>query len=492
MKSSTIVFLLAGFICRCPGQNVPAWETALHENLNLMADRLTATVKPWVVPDKVFRVEDFGAVADGQTVNSMAINRAIETCAGHGGGVVVFAKGDYVSGTIDLQSGVMLEVEAGARLVGSTNLADYPEHLARRRTRMDYVRHSLIFAEGCERIGLRGTGEIDGRGTPAHFPVQGQDKSGRTSLAGRPFLLRIIDCKEIVVDGIRLKDSAGWMQDYLNCENLLLQGVRVDNQANRNNDGIDIDGCSNVIVRHCFVNSEDDGLCFKGAGARPMENVLVENSQFYSACNAIKFGTDSQGDFRNVLVRNVEAGGPANEMRALVRRRAHSAVSWESVDGGTVENLLVTNLNIVRTDWQLFLRLGRRNHGLPDTPEPRAGVLRRVVFNGITGGDNGRCASVFSGIPSACIEDVVVRHAHWTVAGGGAKPPAGLVIPERESDYPDAPMFGRNIPAYGFWVRHARDVRFIDVVVTPEKPDARPFISSGGDTQNMTLEGAPL
>jgi polygalacturonase len=230
-RSALITIVLAVIISGCSTFPRAAWETRLHSNLNQMADQLTATLKPWCVPARVFRVEDFGAVADGRSINSQAINRAIETCAATGGGVVLFSKGDYVSGTIDLKSGVMLEVPAGARLLASTNLADYPDRVAQRRTVMDSnmdMRQSLIFAEGCERIGIRGAGEIDGRGTRENFP--GKQTIGPTP--GRPFLLRIIDCKQIVLDGITLKDSPCWMQNYLNCEDLILQNLKVESQVN--------------------------------------------------------------------------------------------------------------------------------------------------------------------------------------------------------------------------------------------------------------------
>jgi hypothetical protein len=490
-RSALIPIVLAGIVSGCSTCPRAAWETRLHSHLNQMADRLTATLKPWNVPDRVFRVENFGAVADGLSINSRAINLAIQTCATGGGGVVLFSKGDYVSGTIDLKSGVMLELAAGARILASTNLADYPERVARRRTVMDSnmdMRQSLIFAEGCERVGIRGAGEIDGRGTHENFP--GKQTIGPTP--GRPFVLRIIDCKQVVLDGITLKDSPCWMQNYLNCEGLILQNLKVESQVNWNNDGIDIDGCRNVIVRGCWVNSEDDGLCFKGASLRPMESVLVENCQFYSTCNALKFGTDSQGDFRNVLVRNVEVGGPAADMRAINRRRAISGISWEVVDGGTLENVLATNVRIVRADTPLFLRLGNRGRVLPEMPKPKPGILRRVIFQDIAGEDNGARGSIFSGIPSARIENVVVRDMRINMAGGGTNIPPTTIIPEKEASYPEAKMFGVQVPAYGFWVRHARDVRFVDVDVTATNSDARPCLSSGGDTENIQLEGKTL
>jgi hypothetical protein len=223
-----------------------------------------------------------------------------------------------------------------------------------------------------------------------------------------------------------------------------------------------------------------------------MENVLVENSRFYSTCNALKFGTDSQGDFRNVLVRNVEVGGPALNQRAIKRRRATSGVAWEVVDGGTLENVLATGVNIVRSDSPLFLRLGNRGRTLPEMPKPKVGILRHVVFEKITGDDNGSRGSLFTGIPSARIEDVIVRNMNLSMAGGGKQLPAGTTIPEKQSVYPDAKAFGKEIPAYGFWVRHASGVEFIDVRITPLKPDPRPCFLSGGDTENLTVDGKPL
>jgi len=205
-------------------------------------------------------------------------------------------------------------------------------------------RQSLIYAENCDRIGIRGAGVIDGRGTRENFP--GKNDIG--AMPNRPFLIRMVECRNIVIDGITLKDPASWTQNYLNCENLILQGVRVNSLSNWNNDAFDIDGCRNVIVRDCSSRSVDDGLCFKGAGLRTLENVLVENSEFRTPCNAIKFGTDSQGDFRNILIRNVTIGGtPAPALHKS--RVSISGISLQSVDGGTLENILVTGVRMDST-----------------------------------------------------------------------------------------------------------------------------------------------
>jgi polygalacturonase len=251
--------------CGPPSQ----WADQLVAELTTMADHLTQTLKPWPVPALVIRPESFGHVPGSTAVTTTAIQKAIDACAAAGGGTVLLSQGDYISGTLELRSGVMLEIGEHSRLVASTRLDDYPPHVARRPTVQDSnmgMNQSLIFAEGCSNIGICGKGQIYGRGTPDNFP--GSETIGQTP--GRPFVIRIIDCDHIVIRDVRLKDSPCWMQNYLNCEDLLIDGVDVNNQANFNNDGLDIDSCRRVIVRNTSIVSEDDTLCFKGAGQRPL------------------------------------------------------------------------------------------------------------------------------------------------------------------------------------------------------------------------------
>lgn len=117
------------------------------------------------------------------------------------------------------------------------------------------------------------------------------------------------------------------MENYLNCDRVLLERVTVRNQTNYNNDGIDIDGCRDVIIRNCDVESGDDACCFKGASERNTERVLIENCRLYSCCNALKVGTDTQGDFRDVLVRNCQIGGVEHDPSGLKHRCSDSGVS---------------------------------------------------------------------------------------------------------------------------------------------------------------------
>jgi len=466
-------------LAQCRGW--PEWAARLRTDLDAMARELTAHVGPWRGPARIVRPEESGVNDSAGESATRAIQAAIDAVARQGGGTVLLSKGDYVSGTLDLRSNVRLEIAAGARLLASLNLTDYPARTAAHPTVMDSnmgVTQSLIFAQGCENVSLAGSGLIDGRGSRDHFP--GSETVGATP--GRPFLIRMLDCKRVHIAGLHLRDAACWMQNYLNCEELLVEKLTVENQANFNNDGLDIDGCRRVVVRDCFINSEDDALCFKGASQRPMEDVLVENCHLYSTCNALKFGTDSQGDFRRVLVRNLEIGGPAAQMRSLNRRLADSGVSWEVVDGGTAENIVVTRVNIVRAQSPLFMRLGDRGRTRPGEPKPSPGRLRRVVFDGISGSDNGTRGSFFLGIPERRIEDVAIRDLRLGVGGSDSAAGGADSIGEMRADYPDTKMLGHIAPAYGLWTRHVQGLTLSHVKFSASAHDSRPELDTTQDT----------
>jgi hypothetical protein len=463
----------------CPDQ-LPDWAARLRADLEQMARELTGRLLPWHGSKRVLLPEGFGLGRDRKALATSAIQGAIDAAA-RGGGTVRLTRGDYISGTLDLRSNVRLEVAKGARLLASPELKDYPPRVAARPTVMDSnmgVTQSLLFAQGCHNISLCGEGVIDGLGTKQSFP--GSETVGATP--GRPFLIRVLDCQGVHVIGLHLRDAACWMQSYLNCEDLLIEHLRVENQANFNNDGLDIDGCRRVIIRGCDINSEDDALCFKGASQRPTEQVLVENCRLYSSTNGIKFGTDSQGDFRRILARNLEVGGPARGMRSLNPRRADSGVSWEVVDGGTAEDILASDIHIVRSESPLFLRLGDRGRVRPGESRPAPGHLRRIVFDRITGEDNGSRGSYFLGLPDRRIEDVVLQDVRLEVGAAEKPAPREDSIPEMRGDYPDAHMIGAVGPAYGLWARDVTRLTLSRVSFVPLSADPRPQLKMSRTT----------
>ncbi len=458
---------------------LPSWTVSLRTRLAQMAEELTRSLHGWQGSDLVITPEQCGYT--GELATSF-IQKAIDTAAVKGGGTVLLSRGDYVSGTLVLRSGIRLEVADGSRLLGSPHLTDYPEHIARRRTVQDTnmgMHQSLIFAEGCENVSICGHGEINGQGH--HFP--GEETAHGTP--GRPFLMRFLDCSNVHIKDITLKDAACWMQNYLHCENLLMEDIHVENQANYNNDGIDIDGCRNVIVRRCEVSSGDDALCFKGASQMNGENILVEDSLFLSSCNAIKFGTDSQGDFRNVLIRNCTVGGVSEEMRRIKHADSDSAFSWEAVDGGNVENIWVHHIHIVRAMSPFFLRLEKRGRVKPEDPVPPLSTMRHILFEDIDGEENGPRGSYFIGIPEKAIEEIALKNIHLHQRTSLKPVLSETDIPEMYGVYPDAHMIDDmgDAPAYGLWARHVHGLYLDHYEVLPTGSDLRPALVVETDVQ---------
>ncbi len=459
--------------------SVPDWYAPLKDRLHAMADTLTANLTGWQGSEEVFRPEDYGAVKGEKATE--AIQKAVDAAA-EKGGTVLLDGGDYVSGTIVLHSNVRLMVAEGSRLLASTDLADYPEHVAKRLTVQDTnmgMNQSLIFAEGCENICICGGGELNGQGTRANFP--GDETC--TGTPGRPFLMRIIDCKNVHVHDITLRSAACWMENYLNCDRVLLERVTVRNQTNYNNDGIDIDGCRDVIVRHCDIESGDDACCFKGASQRPTERVLIENNRLYSCCNAVKVGTDTQGDFRDVLVRSCQIGGVEFDPSGLKHRCSDSGVSLEMVDGGTLENFLIENVTIDRAWSPFFLRLEDRGRVKPGDPKPEAGNLRRIAVAHVRGGDNGPRGSYMIGIPEKAIEDVLFYDVRLEQHASEKPVLDENTIDEMRGIYPDAHMIDDmgDAPARGLWARHVHGLSLAGYDILPDKKDPRPYLVADQD-----------
>ncbi len=442
----------------CPAEEVPEWYRRLKEETDTLPFRIAEKLRPWQGSDAVITPEDCG-YAGGLATD--AIQEAIDRAAGCRG-TVLLKKGSYVSGTLVLKSNVCLRIEEGAYLTASPDLKDFPEHHAQRLTVQDTsmgMHQSLIFAENCENICLCGGGCIDGRGTQDRFP--GAETAQGTP--GRPFVIRMIDSRDITVRDLTLRDSPCWMQNYLNCDRLLIENIRVYNHANYNNDGVDIDGCRDVILRGCVIRSGDDACCFKGASQRPTERVLVDDCDLYSAWNALKIGTDTQGDFRYILARDLRIGGLEKDPSGLKHPYSDSGISVEMMDGGTVEDILMTGIRIDRAWSPLFMRLEDRGRVKPGDARPGPGTIRRIVIEDVTGDDCGPRGSYMIGIPEKPIGEVLLKDIDIR-----QKPSCRPLLREEDIGemrgvYPDAHMIDElgDAPAYALWARHVHGLRLI-------------------------------
>ena len=232
-----------------------------------------------------------------------------------------------------------LHLEAGATLLGSPNLADYPPTIPGLRSYADnYTERSLIYAENADRIALYGQGVIDGQGAAFKGPYK-----------ARPFLLRFVACRDVVMRDLTLQDSPMWVQHYLACEGVVIAGLTVRSRCNGNNDGIDIDGCTRVRIAHCDIRSGDDAIVLKSTLARPCRDVAVTNCILSSNCNAFKLGTESNGGFENITLSN-----------CTMHDTRLAGIALESVDGGTLDRVTIQNVVMDQVRCPLFIRLGNR------------------------------------------------------------------------------------------------------------------------------------
>ena len=227
----------------------------------LLSSCLFSTARDYVITD-------YGAKSDTTVLCTTALQQCIDRCSAEGGGRVVIPAGHYKTGTIILKSDVHLHLELGATLYGSTRLQDYRKvKSAYQSLRTHTETIQLIYADGVENVTIDGYGTIDGQGRV--FPKQSWNDEGIT----RPHLLRFIKSRNIVVKDITLKNSGCWMQHYLACDRLRIDGIKVTNRNNYNNDALDLDGCHDVIVTGMIADSDDDGITLKSTSPRLCEDV---------------------------------------------------------------------------------------------------------------------------------------------------------------------------------------------------------------------------
>lgn len=398
-------------------------------------------------------VVDSGAAGDGKTMNTAAIQSAIDACAQAGGGTVVFPPGVYLTGSFEIRSGVRLHLAAGAVIRGSTRLEDYPRHTAAFRSYTDnYTERCLIRAEKAIDIGIDGAGVIDGQGSAFSGPYK-----------VRPYLLRFVECKGVSIGGVRFENSPMWVQHYLACDDVLLANVTVRSRVNHNNDGIDIDSCQNVRIANCDISSGDDAICLKSTSARVCRDVVIHGCTASSACNAIKLGTESNGGFQNINISN-----------CVLYETRLAGIALEMVDGGALDNVVVSGITMREVKGPVFMRLGDRGRPFRDgDPKPKAGSFANVIVQGVQATGASRIGCSITGVPGAPVRRVRLQNVFIQFEGGGTVQDASREVEELAANYPEYQMF-KTLPSYGFFCRHAEDLSFDAVRLSYAAADRRP------------------
>lgn len=445
----------------------------------------------------VYDVTAFGATGDGKTLDTVAINRAIEECAAHGGGTVYFRAGNYLCYSIHLKSKVALYLDQGATMVaadpaaGSARGYDLAESNKPWEEYQDFGHNhwhnSLIWGEGLEGVSILGPGLIWGKGLSRGWPA-GRDVgpvAENPGVANKAIALK--NCRNVILRDFSILHGGHFGILATGVDNLTIDNLKIDT----NRDGMDIDCCRNVRVSNCSVNSPwDDAICLKSSFAlgyaRATEMVTITNCLVSGnfdegrmldgtwkrladdakvfRTGRIKFGTESNGGFKNITVSNCVFEGC-------------NGLAIESVDGALIEDVSITNITMRDVyNAPIFLRLGARMRGPSGVP---VGAIRRVMLSNITciqAEHSARIAAILAGIPGHPIEDVKISDVMLVYAGGGTKNDAQLVPPQKEKHYPEPTMFGTT-PSYGFFVRHVKGLEMQSVKIECANADARPVFA---------------
>ena len=421
-----------------------------------------------------YNIKDYGAKNDTTVLSTHALQSAINACSQAGGGRVVVPAGMYKIGTIQLKSHIHLYLEQGATLFGSTRLDDYiPMKSDYLSLRTQTTTIQLIYADGVQDVSIDGLGTIDGRGRA--FKKQSWNDEGIT----RPHLLRFIQSQDIVVRGVTLRNSGCWMQHYLACDRLIIDGIKVLNRNNYNNDALDIDGCNEVIVRGMIADSDDDGITLKSTSPRLCENVCISDCVVSSHCNAVKLGTETNGGFRNINISGIVVK-PSYDQREKFFGQwiGSSAVSLEIVDGGVMENVNISDFTVEGTESPIFIRLGHRGRGYKTGQHiDHVGHIDGVRIDNVQIRHAGSMGCSVTGLPGHPVRNVwlsnITLHHKGGVKASQLAEITDSIANEKASSYPEATMWG-NLPAKGFYVRHARNVQFSHVNILTDEPDVRP------------------
>jgi polygalacturonase len=442
--------------------------------------------------ENVYNVKEYGAKGDGKNLDSRGINKAIEQAALKGGGTVYLPAGVYLSGSIRLKSNISLFIDQGATILAATvsaeNLYDEEEPGAG-NTYQDsghsHWHNSLIWGEDLHDVSILGQGTIWGKGLLKDY-IKGKQTANKA--------IALLRCRNVNIRDISIL-SGGWFAILATgVDNLTIDNVKLDT----NRDGMDIDCCKNVRIANCYVNSPyDDGICLKSTYAlgyaRSTENVTITNCQVSGydegtlldgtfkrtenptyknhPTGRIKLGTESNGGFQNVAISNCVF----DYCRGL---------ALETVDGALLEDITISNITMrdVVND-PIFLRLGARMRGPKDAA---IGQLRRVIISNINvynADPNYTCT--LTGVPGHPLEDIQLNNIHIYYKGGITDEHPERQVPEQENKYPEPGMFGQ-APAYGFFIRHAKNLQLNNVMVSLLKADNRPALRMD-DVQGVYL-----
>jgi polygalacturonase len=418
-------------------------------------------------------VKIFGAVGNGVSMDTAAIQSAISACPA--GGFVWLHNGTFLSGTIYLKSNLTLYIDPTATLLGSGSTNDYSIlNPPTSNTQKHACDMALVYAEGCTNIVIDGGGTINGNGR-THFRSPGGAR--KVLEAYRPISIWTALCNQVKIQNIKVVDAGMWSVVNMQSDYLTITNVEInDHGLGGNRDGFDVVDCWHAVIANCTIDSGDDSICLKSGNSRGINDLLVKNCTITrSQSNGFKIGTASTGTFTNITFQD-----------CTLQNVSHSAMAVESVDGGTISGVTFQRIRFSDCQNAVFIGLGKRRGAT-------VGSVNGITFRNITGSgmtDTRGCplsGCITNGITYR-LNNILFDNVNITFSGGLDSIPSNP--PEYAGQYPENTMWG-NLPAYGYYIRHATNVTFTNCITSAASADARPWIATN-DVSNLTIIGPTL
>jgi len=409
-----------------------------------------------------FNVRENGALGDGQTLDSPAIQSVIEACAARGGGTVYLPAGRYLAGSLFLRDNISLHLDSGAVILGSENPADYPIVHNRWEGKHQDTYAPLIAGQNLKNVSVTGRGTIDGRGG-----IWWQAKKDKTLAYPRPRLIGFSDCTNVLIEGITAINSPSWTINPVHCQNVTIHAVTVINPADSpNTDGINPDSCRLVRISDCYVSVGDDCITIKSGTEHeqpdryaPCRDITITNCTLERGHGGVVIGSEMSGGVKNVAISNCIFIGTDRGIRIKSRRGR----------GGVIEDIRISNLImdgvLCPFTMNLYYHIGARGNTDISDKNPRSvddGTprLRRIHFSHITAREVKHAAGFLYGLAEMPLEDISFSDVSISISD------------EADSGYPE---MADNIPSMsraGFFIRNACHLRLDHVEVTGQVGEA--------------------
>ncbi|OAS82512.1 MULTISPECIES: glycoside hydrolase family 28 protein [Metabacillus] len=423
------------------------------------------------ITSSMYDIKQFGAIGNGETVNTKAIAQAIEACVQAGGGTVYVPAGRFLTGAIILKSNVNLYLEAGATLLFSNNISEYPVVHSRWEGVTRDVYASCIYAENSENISVTGYGTLDGNGQFWWDLFRKQENK-----YPRPKLVSFDTCKHVGIAGVKMVNSPSWTVNPICCEDVSIHNISILNPSHSpNTDGIDPESCRNVRISDCHIDVGDDCIAIK-AGTEdtskriPCENITITNCTMIHGHGGVVLGSEMSGDIRNVTVSNCVFEGTDRGIRLKSRRGR----------GGVVEDIRVSNIVMKGVICPFIANLyyfcgprGKDKYVWDKAPYPiteETPIFRRIHFANITAREVSAAAGFLYGLAEMYVEDVTFDNVTVAMADD-AEPGMPAMMSELE------PMKQR-----GFYCGNVTGVSFNRVTVSNHEGPAF-YIENGKDIE---------